>query len=336
MSGAQLALAPRQRHDVAEIRARIAGRRVIASVSGGRDSAAASLYLRELGIDHDRVFMDTGWEHPATYDYLRGELTRVLGPIREIKNEQFDFVGLVKHKGLFPSRVMRFCTTELKVRPMAQFVAALIEEGEDPVNVVGIRRAESEARSRMAEWDHGDSIDCDVWRPLVEWSVAEVESIIARHGLGRNPLYKLGASRVGCWPCIHARKAEIALVARIDPERVRLLNELEAELTTAARERARDAGEELEWVRTLFSYKRPDGSHTPLPMWQAVQWAESARGEWQPPNVGDGCMRHGMCDTSGEEAPRPFALTASGEVSPVLGEPQASGVARTAETKGEG
>jgi hypothetical protein len=36
---------------------------VIASVSGGRDSAAASLFLHECGIPHRRAFADTGWEH---------------------------------------------------------------------------------------------------------------------------------------------------------------------------------------------------------------------------------------------------------------------------------
>lgn len=42
----------------------------ILSVSGGKDSAATSLHLTERGIDHWRVFADTGWEHPATYDPL--------------------------------------------------------------------------------------------------------------------------------------------------------------------------------------------------------------------------------------------------------------------------
>jgi hypothetical protein len=50
---------------------KLAGRRVIASVSGGKDSAAMSLWLMEQDIDHDRVFLDTKWEHPATYEYLR-------------------------------------------------------------------------------------------------------------------------------------------------------------------------------------------------------------------------------------------------------------------------
>ena len=52
----------------------------VLSISGGKDSVAAALYLRETGIEHVRVFMDTGWEHPDLYahlDYLEGEL----GPI---------------------------------------------------------------------------------------------------------------------------------------------------------------------------------------------------------------------------------------------------------------
>jgi 3'-phosphoadenosine 5'-phosphosulfate sulfotransferase (PAPS reductase)/FAD synthetase len=68
-----------------ELSERLAGRRVIASVSGGKDSAAMCLWLREQGIEHDRVFMDTGWEHDLTYEYLRGPLTALLGPIVEIR-----------------------------------------------------------------------------------------------------------------------------------------------------------------------------------------------------------------------------------------------------------
>lgn len=38
---------------------------VVCSVSGGKDSAALSLYLTELGIEHRRVFADTGWENES-------------------------------------------------------------------------------------------------------------------------------------------------------------------------------------------------------------------------------------------------------------------------------
>lgn len=284
-----------------DLKARIGDRRVIASVSGGKDSAAMSLYLREQGIDHDRVFLDTGWEHPATYEYLRGPLTEKLGPITEVKGAH-DFVSLVRLKGMFPSRVKRFCTEELKVKPMQAYINNLVNAGADILNCVGIRRAESAARSQMKEWEWADGFDCEVWRPLVAWSVSEVAAIHARHGLAMNPLYALGASRVGCWPCIHARKTEIALVADVDPDRIAAIGALERELTEAARVRAGDAP--LKYNRTMFNYHGGDNKHIQMWMEQAVEWARSKRGEWQPPGAGEGCMRHGMCETEPDDSAR--------------------------------
>jgi 3'-phosphoadenosine 5'-phosphosulfate sulfotransferase (PAPS reductase)/FAD synthetase len=124
---------------------RIGTRRVVVSVSGGRDSAATSLYLTELGIPHDRVFADTGWENALTYEYLRGPLTAKLGPIVEVR-ALLQMRDLVRKKGIFPSRVTRFCTTELKMKPLRDFINTLEE---DVVNVWGIRAAESIARSKF-------------------------------------------------------------------------------------------------------------------------------------------------------------------------------------------
>lgn len=263
---------------------RLNDRRVIASVSGGKDSAAMCLHLAELGIEHDRIFMDTGWEHAKTYEYLRGPLTEKLGPIIELRGEH-DFVALARRKAMFPSRVTRFCTVELKVRPAQAYFKKRAASGEDVVNAVGIRRAESRARSQMKEWEWSDSFDCDVWRPLVTWSEADVRAIHARHDLDMNPLYAMGASRVGCWPCIHARKAEIALVAELD------LN---------ASAQARHPGEELRHRRTMFSFGGGGRKHYALPILDAVEWSHSKRGEWQPPGAGDGCVRHGLCETEPE------------------------------------
>lgn len=288
---------------VAYINERLRGRRVVASVSGGRDSAAASLYLTELGIEHERVFMNTGWESQITYDYLRGPLTDKLGPITEIRGD-LDFVQLVEKKGLFPSRNRRFCTELLKVVPIQRWLALRMaaridDSAPELVNVVGIRRAESPARSQMAEWEWSDELDLEVWRPLVTWTADDVAAIHGRHGLEPNPLYEMGASRVGCWPCVFERKKGIALVARIDPGRIDLIRELSMRLNEREAARAAAAGESFV-PRSLFSYHGGDSVHHPITIDEAVEWANSPRGEWQPPGAGDGCMRWGLCDTAAE------------------------------------
>lgn len=300
------------RHDPEEVRARLAGRQVIASVSGGKDSAAMSLYLTELGIDHRRVFLDTGWEHADTYDYLRGELTRVVGPITEIRGDR-TMVELIRKKGIFPRRTVRFCTQELKVRPMQKYLAGLVEAGEDLINAVGIRAGESEARSRMSEWEWSDGFDCETWRPLIAWSEAEVIEMHHRHGLRPNPLYLRGATRVGCWPCIFARKDEIRNVAETDPTRIDLIRGLERELQdglTARREARGEAGNPNGAIPTFFQgqgretrHNGQRGEQIGIPIDRMVAWARTLRGgtvddrQIQLIPTDGGCMRWGLCET---------------------------------------
>jgi 3'-phosphoadenosine 5'-phosphosulfate sulfotransferase (PAPS reductase)/FAD synthetase len=260
-----------------------------------------SLYLTELGIEHERLFLDTGWEHPLTYEYLRGPLTAKLGPISEARGP-LTFEQLVEKKGLFPSRVMRFCTTELKVFPAQRWLADRGDElGVELVNSVGIRRAESKARSAMPEWEWSDGFDLETWRPLVTWTADDVREIHKRHDLASNPLYDLGFSRVGCFPCIHENKKGIALVAEHAPDRIDLIGRLTDKLNEQGA--ARDAAIGRPFMpRSMFGYHGGDNRHIPLTIAETVEWARSKRGEWQPPGAGDGCMRWGVCETGDEEA----------------------------------
>lgn len=265
-----------------EDRENLEGCRVVASVSGGKDSAALSLWLTEQGIDHDRVFADTGWEHPATYEYLRGLLTDAVGPIAEVQCSKGGFADVARWKQMMPSRLRRFCTTHLKVLPIAHYLESATELF--AVNATGIRAAESRYRAMLTRWEACGWFDGMSWRPLLDWTEQDVIDIHQRHSLVPSPLYLRGASRVGCWPCIFSRKAEIRLVADLSPERIDEIRELERELGC-----------------TFFHGHKKAG--TPTPIDEVVEWSRTDYGgkqmlmfDKEPP----GCVRWGMCEGHGE------------------------------------
>lgn len=287
--------------NIDEIKERIGDRRVIASVSGGKDSAAMSLWLHENGIEHDRVFCDTGWEHADTYEYLRGPLTEAIGPIVEIRGDLL-MPDLVRKKGSFPSRVRRFCTEELKIKPLQRYIAARQDDIGEVINAVGIRAGESRARSKMTEWEWSNGFDCETWRPLIRWTEQDVIDIHTRHGLAPNPLYLRGARRVGCWPCVMSSKAEIRMIADTDPERIALLAELERDVSDIA---SKKRGETA--ARSFFTTdKRASGEgQVPTPIASVVEWSRTAHGGRQfelfAPDEEPGCVRWGLCETPGAD-----------------------------------
>lgn len=256
----------------AELASRLAGRRVVASVSGGKDSAALSLWLTEVGIEHDRVFLDTGWENPATYEYLRGPLAAAIGPIVEVGSEGMQ--ALVRRKKMFPSGRFQFCTTELKIKPFVAYTESL---DYDVVNAIGIRGEESRDRAAMAEWEQGDGLPFETWRPLLGWTLADVVAIHRRHGLIPNPLYLDGYPRVGCWPCV---RSDQETLARLTADRIATIAEMETERNGP----------------TMFAV-RPPGETTRkrLPIADVVAWAKRGVGPEQTENYG--CMRWGLCET---------------------------------------
>ena len=85
-------------------------------------------------------------------------------------------------------------------------------------------------------------------------------------------------------------------MARIDPERITDIALLEVTLNAAGAKRDSEKGRPFV-ERSMFSFHGGDQKHYPLPIYQATVWANSKRGEWQPPGAMDGCMRHGVCET---------------------------------------
>lgn len=300
------------------------GHEIIVSVSGGKDSTATALHLRDHGIHFRPVFMDTGWEHRETYAYLRGPLEDAIGPVTWLRAEvdlppereplALELESMLGHysamvrlcikKMMMPARQVRWCTQAAKVEPMHRWLATL---DTDVVSVVGIRHDESAARRKMEEWEWSDKLDMWTWRPIIRWTLDDVIAIHARHGIAPNPLYLRGATRVGCWPCIFARKAEIRMLADIDPERVAVLRRLEeviADLYAAA-------GAKDYKPPTWFQHnseRTPEMSENGYawPIDRVVEWSRTRRGGRQvelfaAAERDAGCMRWGLCDTGSQD-----------------------------------
>jgi 3'-phosphoadenosine 5'-phosphosulfate sulfotransferase (PAPS reductase)/FAD synthetase len=257
-----------------------------------------ALALKAAGIRYRAVFMDTGWEHPDTMAYIRGPLTEAIGDIEEIRGEH-TMVSLIRSRGTFPRQLRQFCTYELKVKPMQRFISQMLEE-EEVVNAVGIRGSESLRRSRMAPWEHSDGFDCDVWRPLFDWSEDDVIQAHREAGLEPNPLYLRGMSRVGCWPCINASKADLRVFAASDPDRIEEIRALEDEIGGAAQARAKARGEQYDHPPAFFSRALPERARRGfVPVDEIVRWSRTERGGRQYGlglQTEPGCARWGLCD----------------------------------------
>lgn len=218
---------------------------LVICVSGGKDSTAMALWLRfESGLKNRMLLLccDTGHEHPETIKHVYALADRVELPLHVVRGQR-TFLELCEHKQRFPSTMARFCTEELKVYPTSEFLEDQYGRGNlnAPVLCHGIRRQESVRRSKLPRWDKNEKrekgrrvFECPIWRPILEWSAADVFEAHGRHGFEPNPLYKLGAKRVGCWPCIMSSKSDIRACFEADPGLLDRLREMERSVSSAS------------------------------------------------------------------------------------------------------
>jgi 3'-phosphoadenosine 5'-phosphosulfate sulfotransferase (PAPS reductase)/FAD synthetase len=227
----------------------IRGSLIFSTFSGGKDSVATWLHLeRELGLRVKCVFADTGWESEwdaaNTYRYIDTlerehglPLIRVEPKVRHIwkrkppkrfqavANERLTMARLIEIKKRPPSATARFCTSILKLAPIAELVA---NTPEPYIMASGVRAQESKKREAMSPWAWDELMGAWRWLPIQQWTVEDVFAIHKKYGVPVNPLYLKGCSRVGCWPCIFAQKSEIAVLSK-DFAGVARLKQVEAD-----------------------------------------------------------------------------------------------------------
>ena len=74
--------------------------KVIVTFSGGKDSLAALLWVREhITTNFTTVFCDTGWEHPLTYEYINRIADKLHLDLVTLKSHKYDgMVDLARQK----------------------------------------------------------------------------------------------------------------------------------------------------------------------------------------------------------------------------------------------
>ncbi|MBN7813424.1 phosphoadenosine phosphosulfate reductase family protein [Algoriphagus sp. H41] len=118
--------------------------RHVLGISGGKDSAALALYLRDRhpGLDIEYYTSDTGRELDETYaliDRLESALGKQIKRIDPIKENHTNAPSNFDHflelyGGYLPSSMARWCTKKLKLEPFEEYI------GEEPtISYVGIR-----------------------------------------------------------------------------------------------------------------------------------------------------------------------------------------------------
>lgn len=173
--------------------------RHILSLSGGKDSTALAIYMRDRVPEMEYVFCDTDKELDETYEYL-AKLESRLAPKRIVRlrdDRGFDH-WLKVYGGYLPSSRMRWCTKVLKIRPFEHYV------GDDLVKMyIGIRADENRGGYVTSKPNiepvypfREDGID-----------LAGVHRILEESEMGF-PDYYNWRTRSGCYFCFYQRKHE--------------------------------------------------------------------------------------------------------------------------------
>ena len=196
--------------------------------SGGKDSDAIRILAQLAGVKHEIHHNLTTVDAPETVRYVRETVGWEC-----VDKPPLTMWQLIVKKKFPPTRLMRYCCSELKERG-----------GKHRKKITGVRWAESAARKDRsalvqitgkpkanqaladelgAEYSHnkfGASIimndDNDASRrmaemcyrtssviinPIIDWTDDDVWGFLHHYGCESNPLYQCGYSRIGCIGC---------------------------------------------------------------------------------------------------------------------------------------
>ncbi|GCE09263.1 phosphoadenosine phosphosulfate reductase [Dictyobacter sp. S3.2.2.5] len=182
--------------------------RHILGLSGGKDSTALAILMHKKVPQMEYFFCDTHKELPETYEYLDRIKARLGIKITYLSAERGFDHWLDVYGGFLPSPKMRWCTKQLKIIPLEQFIGE-----DDAVSYVGIRADEKR--------DGYISTKPNI-KPIYPFKEAglvhaDIVRLLEESGIGLPNYYKW-RSRSGCFFCFYQRKYEWVMLAEEHPD----------------------------------------------------------------------------------------------------------------------
>lgn len=205
--------------------------------SGGKDSDCIKILAQLAGVKFDAVHNLTTVDAPETVQYVKSQPDVKIDKAYDKDGNHITMWSLIAKKLMPPTRLVRYCCSELKERG-----------GKGRVVVTGVRWAESNNRKanngavniigkpkttqKLAEEIDADyninkqgglilNDDNDQSRrmvehcyrttkimvnPIIDWTDEDVWEFLKYYGCKSNPLYECGFKRIGCIGCPMAGK----------------------------------------------------------------------------------------------------------------------------------
>jgi 3'-phosphoadenosine 5'-phosphosulfate sulfotransferase (PAPS reductase)/FAD synthetase len=186
----------------------------IVPISGGKDSTALALRLKELNpdIDYQYVITPTGDELPEMEEHWKN-LETLLGKKLIRLHAEYDFYELIERKMALPAHHSRWCTEMLKLIPVNEYY----REVSPAITYVGLR-ADEDFRKGNSFYDD----DVKQCFPMQEWGwrIGDVYSYLAKRGVTI-------PRRTDCGCCFWQRIDEWYSLWEQYPERFKKYEDLE-------------------------------------------------------------------------------------------------------------
>lgn len=199
--------------------------------SGGKDSDCIKILAHLAGVKFEAVHNLTTVDAPETVYYIKNQ-----SDVR-IDSPELSMWQLIVKKGLPPTRIMRYCCSELKERGGKGKVVVTGVRWSESVNrkesaglvkIIGKPKAtQKEAEKNQLDYrinkmgglilnddndenrrfvEHCFRTRKTLVNPIVDWEDSEVWEFLKYYGCESNPLYQCGFNRVGCIGCPMAGK----------------------------------------------------------------------------------------------------------------------------------